>query len=207
MGQFLRDKPWAIGVIVVAIGVVAFGLWTLLAEEPHEWNGMAYEPPRELAGVTLTNTAGEPVALADLEGRATLLYFGYTFCPDFCPMTLTDFQRVKQQLGEEAEDVAFVMITVDPERDTPERMREYLEFFDPEFIGLTGSEEQITEATREFGITALPGEATPEADGFYFVDHSTQTYLLNGETELVAQYAFGTEPAEITEDVRHVLDS
>ncbi len=207
MTQFLRDKPWSVGIIVLAIALVGIGLWSLLAEDEHEWNGMAYQPARDLAGFTLTDTSGEPLALEDLEGKATLLYFGYTFCPDFCPQTLTDFQRVKQQLGDEADDVAFVMVTVDPARDTPERLSEYLEFFDPDFIGLTGSDEEITEVSREFGIVALPGESTPEAGDFYFVDHSTKTYLLDQETDLVLEYPWGTSAEEITEDVRHVLDS
>ena len=207
MSQFLKDKPWALGILVVVIGAAAFGLWSLLSEEEHEWNGMAYEPVRDLQGFTLTNTEGEPMALEDLEGKATLLYFGYTFCPDFCPATLTDFQRVKASLGDEADEVAFVMVTVDPARDTPERMNEYLEFFDPEFVGLTGTSEEIDEVKREFGITSLPGEATPEDGGFYFVDHSTQTYLLDQETNLVLEYPFGIEADAIVEDVEHLIDS
>jgi protein SCO1/2 len=168
---------------------------------------MAYEPAREMQGFTLTDTDGEPLALSDLEGKPVLLYFGYTFCPDFCPATLTDFQRVKEQLGDDAEDVAFVMVTVDPARDTPERLKEYLEFFDPAFIGLTGSEEEITEVKRDFGIVASAGEATPEQGGFYFVDHSTQTYLLDQENNLVLEYPWGTVPEDITEDVEYVLAS
>lgn len=207
MSQLLKDKPWALGILVLVIAGAAIGVWALLQEEEHEWNGMAYEPERDLQEFTLTNTEGEPLALRDLEGKATLLYFGYTFCPDFCPATLTDFQRVKEDLGNEAEDVAFVMITVDPDRDNPERMKEYLEFYDPEFVGLTGSHDDIDAVKREFGITSIEGDATPEDNNFYFVDHSTQTYLLNKETNLVVEYPWGATPEGITEDVEHVLES
>jgi protein SCO1 len=207
MNQLLRDKPWALGIIVVALGALAIGVWSLLAAEEHEWNGMAYEPARDLQGFTLTDTRGEPLTLRDLEGKATLLYFGYTFCPDFCPATLTDFQRVKEELGDEAGDVAFVMVTVDPARDTPARMQEYLDFFDPGFIGLTGSDEEIEHVKREFGITSIGQGATPAEGGFYSVDHSTQAYLLDRDTNLVVEYPWGMPAEEILADVRFVLDS
>lgn len=209
MSQILKDKPWLMGGIVLAIAGFGFAIWSLTATEEYEWNGMAYEPPRDLGTVTLTNTEGEELSLQDLGGKPVLLYFGYTYCPDFCPATLTDFQRVKMALGDEAEDVAFVMVTVDPARDTPERMKEYLDFYDPQFIGLTGSEGEITVATQEFGITSTAGEATPRANGddVYWVDHSTKTYLLGPDGNLIVEYAWGTGAEEITEDVRHILEA
>jgi protein SCO1/2 len=206
MSQFLRDKPWALGVLVLVIAGAAIGVWQLAASEAHEWNGMAYEPAREIDAIRLTDSEGESLALTDLEGKPVLIYFGYTFCPDFCPATLTDFQRVKQDLGDQADEVAYVMITVDPARDTPERLRDYLEFFDPTFIGLTGSENEITDAKRAFGITSISQPATPEANGFYFVDHSTQTYLLDQEGDLILEYPWGTEAGDIAEDIDHLLD-
>jgi protein SCO1/2 len=209
MTQLLKDKPWMLGVLVLVIAGLAFGIWSLTADDPHEWNGAAYDPPRQDIAFSLTNTEGEPVSTSDLQGKVVLLYFGYTSCPDFCPATLTDFQRVKNELGEDAGDVAFVMITVDPARDTPERLGEYLEFFDPAFIGLTGTVEEIEPVKQQFGIISKPGDATPMANGgeFYFVDHSTQTYVLNTEGELALEYAWGTPAEDITEDVRHLLGS
>lgn len=209
MSQILKDKPWVLGGLVLVIGALVFGVWNLASTEEHEWNGMAYDPPRELGSVTLTATNGEQMSLQDLEGKPVLLYFGYTYCPDFCPATLTDFQRVKMALGDDAQEVAYVMVTVDPARDTPERMKEYLEFYDPQFIGLTGTEDEITVAKREFGITSIDGEATPRAnaDDFYWVDHSTQTYLLGPDGDLIVEYAWGTSADEMTEDVRYFIDS
>ena len=207
MSQFLKDKPWMLGVLVLIIASAAVGATSLTSSDAHEWNGMAYQPPRELEGITLTDTNGEELSLRDLQGKPVLLYFGYTYCPDFCPATLTDFQRVKQDLGEDGDDVAYVMVTVDPARDTTERMKEYLEFFDPAFIGLTGSADEVTTAKQAFGITSIDQEATPEADGFYFVDHSTQTYLLNQDGDLILEYPWGTQADAITEDVAHLLDA
>lgn len=209
MNQVLRDKPWVLGVLVLIIAALGYGVWVLLQDEAYEWRGSAYSPPREGIAFTLTDTEGEPLSVADLEGKVVLLYFGYTFCPDFCPATLTDFQRVKAELGDDADQVAFVMVTVDPARDTPERLAEYLSFFDPDFIGLTGTAEEIEPVKQQFGIISLPGTATPQANGseFYFVDHSTQTYVLNQQGELTLEYAWGTSAEDITQDVRHLLDT
>lgn len=214
MTQLLKDKPWTLGVLVLVIAGLGYGVWSFAAAggrnaNAHEWNGAAYTPPRQDVEFTLTNTEGEQMSTSELKGKVVLLYFGYTHCPDFCPATLTDFQRVKLNLGDQADDVAFMMVTVDPERDTPERMKEYLEFFDPEFIGLTGTQEELTPVKQEFGIISLNQEATPQPNGedFYAVDHSTQAYLLNPDGELQLEYAFGTTAEDMTEDVKHLLDS
>ncbi len=207
MTQLLKDKPWMLGVVIVAISGAAFGIWSLMSTAAHEWNGAVYNPPRPGIEFTLTDVDGEPMSTSELEGKVVMLYFGYTYCPDFCPQTLTDFQRVKQNLGDDADNVAFMMVSVDPARDTPERMKEYLAFFDPEFIGLTGAEDELTPVKQEFGITSLNQDATPEADGFYWVDHSTKTYVLNAEGELALEYPFGVTADEMTEDVRRLLDS
>jgi protein SCO1 len=209
MTDLLKDKPWLVGVLVLIIGGAGFGLWNLTTETPYDWRGAAYDPPRSGVDFTLTDTEGEPLSTTDLEGKVVLLYFGYTYCPDFCPATLTDFQRVKQDLGDDADQVAFAMVSVDPERDTPERMKEYLEFFDPSFIGLTGSEDELAPIKTEYGIVSGAGDATPQSNGedVYWVDHSTKTYVLNKDGELALEYPFGADPADITADVRHLIDT
>jgi protein SCO1/2 len=209
MSQILKDKPWVLGVLVLVIAGGGFGIWNLTSSAPYEWRGAAYEPPRPDVGFTLTDTDGEPMATSELEGKVVVMYFGYTYCPDFCPATLTDFQRVKQDLGDDADKVAFVMVSVDPKRDTPERLKEYLDFFDPSFIGLTGSEDDLAPVKDQFGIIAAPGEATPQSNGsdVYWVDHSTKTYVLDQSGDLTLEYAFGTSAEDITADVEHLLDS
>ena len=209
MTELLKDKPWVLGLLVMGVALAGFGVWNLTSETPYEWHGAAYDPPRSGVDFTLTDTEGEPLSTTELEGKVVLLYFGYTYCPDFCPATLTDFQRIKQDLGDDADQVAFVMVTVDPERDTPERMKEYLEFFDPTFIGLTGSEEELAPIKDQFGIISMAGDATPQSDGdqVYWVDHSTKVYALDKDGNLALEYAFGADPADITEDVEHLIDS
>ncbi len=164
-----------------------------------------YDPPSGSVDFTLTDVNAEPMAISELHGKVVLLYFGYTYCPDFCPMTLTEFHRVKQDLGDQTDDVAFVMVSVDPTRDTPERMKEYLGLFDPEFIGLTGTEEELTPILMEFGITS--DEPASEATSSYVVEHSTNTYLLDREGKIQTEVA-GVAPAEeMTQEVRYLLDS
>lgn len=207
MTRVLKDRPWLMGVLVVAIAGAVAGIWNLTTTEAYEWNGAAYDPARTLPRFTLTDAEGEAFSTTELEGKVTLIYFGYTHCPDFCPATLTDFQRIKQDLGGDADQVAFMMITVDPVRDKPERLKEYLAFFDPEFIGLTGTEEELTPVTQEFGIISTEGAATPEQGDSYTVDHSTKTYLLNPDGDLLLEYPWGTSANDITEDIEHLLSS
>jgi protein SCO1/2 len=209
MTQLLKDRPWTLGVVILVIAGAAFGVWSLTTTEAHEWNGATYDPPRALPSFRLTDANGEPFSTSALEGKVVLLYFGYSYCPDFCPATLTDFQRVKQALGDDADEVAFMMVSVDPQRDTPARLKEYLGFFDPAFIGLTGTEAELTPVKQEFGIIAMADEATPQANGenAYWVDHSTKTYVLNADGDLLLEYSFGTPAEDITEDVEYLLDS
>ncbi len=209
MTELLKDKPWVLGLLVIVIAGAGYGVWNLTTETPYEWRGTAYDPPRTGVDFTLTDTEGEQLSMTDLEGKVVLLFFGYTNCPDFCPATLTEFQRVKQNLGDDADQVAFVMVSVDPERDTPEVMKEYIDWRDPEFIGLTGSEEELAPIKDEFGIYASADDATPQSNGdeYYLVSHSTQTYVLNPDGELAIQYPFGTSPDDITADVQHLIGS
>ena len=96
---------------------------------------------------------GDPFTLDQVKGDVALVYFGYTTCPDVCPTTLTDLQAVKDDLGADADRVKIVMVTIDPERDTQAKLKEYLAFFDPEFIGLRGDAAQTEQFKKDYGIT------------------------------------------------------
>jgi protein SCO1/2 len=122
--------------------------------------------PRGFAPPTRTAT----LPPSDQKGKVALIFFGYTNCPDVCPTTLTQFKKIRAQLGKSADRVEFVLITVDPQRDTPDRLRDYLAGFDPTFIGLTGSLPDLRRHTRAF--TICPGLATPH--------HTTRIRQTNG---------------------------
>ena len=153
--------------------------------------------------LSLTDQNGQPFSLDQQRGKAVLLYFGYTHCPDYCPTTLSDFVSVKQDLGEKADDVRFVLVTVDPDRDTPSRMAEYLKFFDPSFIGLSGSDDQLAGVERAYGIFAQK-QSSSSALG-YLVSHSTQVFVIDPDGKLRLTYDYGTDPAIIAQDLTHLV--
>jgi protein SCO1/2 len=134
---------------------------------------------RELA---LTGHDGKPRTLADFRGKAVVLSFGFTHCPDICPTTLVDIAGAVKQLGGDAARVQVLFVTVDPERDTPEVLAKYVPAFDPAFIGLSGDAAAIRRTAQEFKIffEKRPG-STPSA---YSVDHSAQSYVIDPQGRL-----------------------
>ena len=153
----------------------------------------------------LTNQRGERMRLSDLKGRALVMFFGYTFCPDVCPATLARMREVRAALPPgDAARFTGVLISVDPARDTPERLGQYVEFFDPAFVGLTGSEDELEDIARRYGAQFVIPEGQPE-DG-YLVNHSTVAYLIDPLGYVRALY-YGDEPVDaIAANVREVLE-
>src|SRR5215831_12793340 len=146
-----QRSPWltyvGVGVLLVSLFLVGLRLGDLIFAPPSQARpavgaqdqpsgGAVVKPPFQVRDFTLTNQAGAPLNLKDLRGRAIVLFFGYTHCPDMCPTTLADLTQVKKLLGAEAERIAIVFVTVDSRRDTPVVLKEYLNHFDPGFIGL-----------------------------------------------------------------------
>jgi protein SCO1/2 len=164
------------------------------------------DPPRELEDFTLTAQTGDPLSLSELRGRMVLMFFGYTHCPDFCPATLLTYRRIEEMLGENAGEVAFVFISVDGERDTPEVVAGYLvERGVADFVtGLTGDEATVQRVGTDYGlyVDILRGA---ETDDDYLVDHSVGSYLIDREGRMVMTYDFGTEASVIAEDIQQKL--
>lgn len=199
-----------IGVILVGL-VAAAGLQQLATGAPTptfapDVPGVtAIEPPSALQDFTLPATTGENLSLSDLRGKYVLLFFGYTHCPDFCPLTLAEFKRVKDMLGGDAEQVEFVFVSVDQQRDTPEALERYVTRFDPSFIGLQGDEVTLARISPDFGLYYQINE--PDANGNYLVDHSTPSYLINPEGQLVSLFSFGAEPEVIAETIQARIEA
>lgn len=175
------------------------------------------DPPYQVQDFTLTSHTGEPISLSDLRGRAVLMFFGYTHCPDVCPTTLADYRRVKQALGDDANDVAFVFISVDSERDTPDLLTRYLGNFDTEFIGMTGDETTLRRMGAEYGLmyqqeTLNVGHEHDHGHDHnldeenYFVQHTSPSFLIDPDGYLRLVYFYGTEPDVIIEGIRQVLN-
>jgi protein SCO1 len=158
------------------------------------------DPPRQLADFTLTGVDGQPLSFSDLYGKVTLLYFGYTHCPDVCPITLGEFRQVKAHLGDAAENVNFLMISVDGARDTPEYLGRYLAGFDEEFYGMTGSEVDLRRIGVDYGLYFQANEGE-----YYTVDHTAAVFMVDQTGQLHAIFAYGTEPKVMVEKVQALL--
>ncbi len=127
----------------------------------------------------LTSGSGRNLTAADLRGKTTLLYFGYTQCPDACPMTLTYISAALKQLGAEEDRVRVLFVSVDPQRDTPEVLKRYVTSFGPQVIGLTGSDAQLTSVTRRYRVAYR--RDPPNSDGDYAVYHSSAVFVFDGQ--------------------------
>lgn len=159
-------------------------------------SGTVYPQPRAVADFTLLDTRGAAVTPETLRGHPTLAFFGFTHCPDICPTTLALLASVQKQAG--IADLKVALISVDPERDTPEQMGRYISSFGGDLIGLTGSAPEIVRVTRAFGVAAarvdLPG-------GSYTMDHSAAVFALDSAARIVAVFTPPLSAAALTRDM------
>jgi len=155
---------------------------------------------------TLTDQHGHPFRLSDQKGKVVLLYFGYTYCPDVCPTTMGDFKRIHKKLGEKADQVEFVFVTTDPDRDKPERLKKYLEIFNPDFVGLVGTQEELGAVYEGFDVYVEKVEVEDSAAD-YLVSHTATVFLIDPEGRWRLLYDYGTSPDDIVGDVEQLLEN
>jgi protein SCO1 len=168
--------------------------------------GVAIDPPKEMPEWTLTNSDGKSIKLSDFRGKAMLLFFGYTHCPDICPLSLADFRAIKKELGDTAKQLNFVMVSVDGERDTPEVMDRYVHTFDPEFYGITGNEVDVRKAGLNYGVHFEKQKPAGTAAA-YLVAHTTYSYLLDSQGRWRMVFPFKTPAESVAADIKAVLAS
>lgn len=166
--------------------------------------GTVIDPPQPLTDFRFAASTGGSLSLSDLRGQYVLLYFGFTRCPDFCPTTLIKYKQIKALLGEAADQVTFVMVSVDEERDTPPVLEQYMGRFDPAFIGLQGTDTALELIQSEYNLfyarVPLAGSASD-----YTMDHSASKYLINPDGQLIRIYSFTDQAAVIAEDIQSLL--
>lgn len=151
------------------------------------------------------NSASGKLALKDYRGKLVLLYFGYTYCPDICPTSLAaTSEGLKQLKPEELAQVAMIFVSVDPKRDTPDRLKEYVEFFHPAIVGVTGSPENIAEIAKRYGVFYAE-QKVETAGGGYVVDHSADTFIVAPDGQLVGKIAHATPPDQVVVAIRKHL--
>lgn len=160
---------------------------------------------RPLPAIALQDQSGRTFDIARLRGRWTLLFFGFTNCPDVCPTTLATLAEARRQLADlpagEIPDV--VLATVDPARDTPAALARYVAHFDPSFTGITGSAESIAAITRDLGVAVMIG--APAADGSYTVDHSAAVFLIDPDAAFAALFGAPHDAGTIARDYRRIV--
>jgi len=188
---------------VMLISLVAFGVRLLRPTSP-TFTGLPYEPPIPGYDFALTDHHHRPVRLSDYRGKVVLLFFGFTHCPDACPTTLAHWMLVQRKLEAEAEQVRFVFITVDPERDTAEMIKTHLELFSPDFVGLRGSVDEIEAVAREYNAYIEKVEVDSALG--YLVNHTALTYVIDQEGNLVLAFPYNTGSDLIVADLRYLLE-
>jgi protein SCO1/2 len=169
------------------------------------FKGNVLQTPMLVPDFTLTAHSGEQVSLSDFRGRVVLIYFGYTYCPDVCPATLTALTLAMEELRpKEREQLQVLMVTVDPDRDTPQVLAGFLPHFDPSFIGLTGTADEIAAAAEPFGIFYQKRDGTVESG--YLIDHTATVVGLDKRGYLRLLFPFNTPGEDIGSDMRRLIN-
>ncbi|MES0880031.1 SCO family protein [Roseibium sp. SCP14] len=199
--KLFRYVAWA---AVAALAVVS-GMLVYQQTAGNKNSGALIEPLAAIGGpFELVNGNGETVTDQTFAGKPTLLFFGFTFCPDVCPTTLSELQGWMELLGDDAGKLNYAFVSVDPERDTPEVMRDYVAAFDERITPLTGSREQVDAMVKAYRVYA---KKVPLDDGDYTMDHSAAVYLMNADNKFVGTIAYGEEEENAMKKLRRLIDN
>jgi protein SCO1/2 len=202
-----RAQAVSIGIaaaVAIAVGIGA-GLWRRGASKPPpEIGGYVLPIPKPLGALELVDDQAAKITARSFEGHWSFLYFGYTYCPDVCPLTLVELADVKKKLAEQtpAASVSVYFVSVDPQRDSPQRLHEYVTYFDPEFHGLTGSVEQLTALANAAGAVFFVPPGQDEKT--YLVSHSSSIALLEPSGRLRAVFTAPHAADQVVEDFARI---
>lgn len=186
-------------VSVVAAGAVLFS-------KPDSFRGTTYAEPYPVAPeIELTPAPGTGFQLSQMRGKVIALFFGYTSCPDICPTTLAELKQALEELGAKSDQVQVLFVTVDPQRDTPERVQKYVDHFNPNFIGLSGSELELTKVWNDYGVFRQVADNTSAAG--YLVDHTARVTLIDQQGNLRVSFPFDTPAKDVVHDLNMLLSS
>jgi protein SCO1/2 len=186
-----------------ALAALVIGIAVYQANLPPVLNGATIEPPKPMADFTLQSARG-PVKLSDFRGRLVVVFFGYTNCTDICPLTMAALRQAFDALGDQAAKAQVVFISVDYKRDTAAVAGGYASNFRPDFIGLSGSKEQIDQVTSNYGIYYELGTPDPQS-GAYEVAHTDTIEVLDGAGRLVLTWTTGTTADQLASDLKVLI--
>lgn len=195
-----RTLAVVLGVPILVAVVVSAGFVLL---RPHAYFGTVMQAPTPAPSMEdLVGIDGQPVDLAALRGDVVVLYFGYTFCPDVCPTTLAMAARAREQLGGDADRVHVLMVSVDPARDDVDRVRDYVQAFDPSFLGATGALADVERVAATYGV--FFAEGAPLGDG-YAVDHTATLMAIDTDGKLRIVWSPNVIADQLADDLRELL--
>jgi protein SCO1/2 len=183
---------WAAAVLT---GLIAVAAATSYLTADRSLRGSVIDPPFQAAEISLTDSNGEPFMLSQARGNVAVIFFGFTNCPDECPLAMANLKLAVEMLGEGGDQVRVLLVTTDPARDTPETLRDFVGRFNPRFLGLTGTEEQLSRVWKDYGVTVMDGGET----------HSNYVYIIDRSGMLVETVLADAGPAEIAADLRLLL--
>jgi protein SCO1/2 len=196
--------------VALVSAAAGFGLWKLRHDGPPAMTeSLRILPePRVLAGFSLVDQDGAPFSLEQLQGQWSLLFFGFTHCPDVCPSALYDLHQVNQAAdasGADRDAYQVIFVSVDPERDSPQRLKEYVSYFDPDFRAVTGSPEQLAALAKQIGVAYRIEPHDPGSE-VYVVDHSASIMLTDPEGRLHGVFPAPHDAGSIGRDLIAILD-
>jgi len=195
----MKHRSRVAGTLMTVIASL-LAMVTFAADRPTLKAGV-FEPPRAAPELSLDSSSGGKLSLASYRGKVILMGFGFTSCPEVCPTTLATLAQARKRLGAQGEQVQVVYVTVDPERDTADRMRAYLGGFDSSFVGGTGAPAQLATVFKNYGVMA---ERKPIGNS-YTVAHSSSVYLVDQKGLLRGMMPYGRLPDDYVHDVRALL--
>lgn len=201
----IRSCKLLLGSFIVLLTTVSMTACDNLSRDKHQFHYTDIAGANFARDFDLISQNGERVTLSSFQGKIAIIFFGFTNCPDVCPTTLLEFSRTHELLGAKSDQIQVLFVTVDPERDTPERLKTYMQAFHPSFLALSGSIDQINAVTKEFKI--IHQKVKGSSEGVYSIDHSAGSYVFdkNGRVRLFVPY--GAEPQKLAEDILQLIES
>lgn len=200
-----RRRSWlTLGLAALTVGMLAVVGFLLLQPSPPVFNGGIIEPATALPPLDVQRASGGRFSTDATRDRISLFFFGYTTCPDVCPMTLAQVTQVRRLLGPDAGALDVYFVSVDPARDTPERLAAYTRAFDPSIVGLTGTPSELARVMVPFGAIAERRDVPNSAVG-YLVDHSATITLVDQQSRIRLIYPPQATPAEMAADIQQLL--
>jgi protein SCO1/2 len=194
--------------VLALLSLLFLAVTVVAAAAPAELRAGVFDPPRLAPDFSLRGSDGSELKLSRYRGKVVALAFGYTHCPSVCPVTLGYLAEARKKLGAGAKDLQVVFVTVDPERDDAEHLKKFVAFFDPTFVGATGTPGQLADIRKVYGITMsdkIFTDTASKSKGNYYLDHSSFVYLIDREGKLRAMMPFGVTADDIEHDAKALL--